>query len=284
MKLFKNKKGDAGDVVQEKTFYLAELLLGALLIAGGIYLVIDLTGASQTEMITKDLAELISTISHQSQDITYMYLFPEFVSHVSIKKDTVTIYSDKGRSTHRLKLNKDITFFERDFASPKFIPIFFSSKEKTLMFEPKQAASCGNMQLLKENTKFKITTTGTPQEKQELESLKQFMGLVSVTKDIYAETRTNYEIELSFNRENNFTMTIPEATQFQAMYCYAQNMFPDENRPFENQEISRIGQNKITIQIGSFDELNNQPRDEKERILTLYATEIHETISRGIAT
>ena len=286
MRLLKNKKGEAGDVVQEKTFYLAELLLGALLIAGGIYLVIDLTGESQTEMITKDLAELISTISHQSNDITYMYLFPEFVSHVSIKKDSVTIYSDRGRSIHRLRLNKDTNFFEREFSSPNFIPIFFSATEKTIMFEPKQVAGCSNMQLLGADTKFKITTKGTHREIQELEHLKKLIELSSARRlePLYTETNANYEIELSFNNENNFMMAVPNSAEFQAMYCYAQNMFPDENRPFENKEIRRTGERKITIQIGSFDELINQPRAEKERTLSKYATEIHETINRGIAT
>ena len=283
-KLFKNKKGDVGGSNQLQMFLLAELVIGGILLAGGIYLVIDLSGSSQTEVITRDLSLLIESISHKSDELSYNYVMPDFVTYVSISKDTVTIHSDKGLSSKSISPNRNIQITSKNFANPDMIPIFFSYKDKTLNFDAgDRIDGCTTLRLIDEGTQFKIETQGTRQEKEILDKLKNYIELTSPASNLFTEERNNIIIELSFNENNNFTIQSIET--FSALNCYLETMFYErEDNLFEELEITFNQDNKIIIKIGEYSKIESLTNAQVESTLMIYATEIFNSLRGGIAT
>ena len=286
-RLFKNKKGegDGGGSLQYSTFWLAELILGAIIIAGGVYLTLDLAGSSQTEVITKDFALLINSLSHETHEITYSYLLPEFVTHVTITPDTVTMHSNRGSSTERLSVNKNINFVPRNIANPKSIPLFFSYQDKELRFDPGTSTTCNNLRLIQPERKFFINLEGTNEEKHVLAILKNYLEQATINQEIFSDRRTNTKLELSFNEENDFEANIPRNdAELEALRCFIENIFQEQETTFNNTIIQGTNQENIQIKIGSYQDLMSKTTEEVDQKLVMYAIEISEAIKRGKST
>ena len=284
LKLFKNKKGegDGGGSLQYTTFWLAELIVGALIIAGGLYLTLDMVGSTETQVITKDFALLINSLSHETQDITYSYLLPEFVTHVSITNDAVTMHSDKGSSTERLKLNRNINFVPRNFANPKTITIFFSYQDKELRFDPGTSTTCNNLRLIPQERNFFIALEGTNEERHVLAILKNYLEQATINRNIFSDRSTNTKLELSFNQENNFEANIPRNdAELEALRCFMEDAFQKQDTIFNRTIVQGTNQENIQIKIGSYQDLMRKTTREIHQELEMYAIEISDAIKRG---
>lgn len=282
MKLFKNKKGDVGGTGQQQLFYLAEIIIGAIVIVGGIYLTLNISGSTDTEVITKDISVLINTITHQTNNLAYTYALPEFVTQLKISKDSITLYSNKGSTTQKIKTKKDINLEPITLIMPSELPIFFLYDEGKISFEQGDKSSCTNLRLLDKKQKFVITTKGTNSEQETiLNELKTYMEINDILKEIFSNENQNTEIELMFTEQNNFTITLPDSVEYEALNCYAKTMFQNENVIFQDLIIKEENQNKITIKIGQHQKIKELNKNEKTQILTTYSNQITQTMLRG---
>ncbi|MFP4567914.1 MAG: hypothetical protein ACLFN8_03135 [Candidatus Woesearchaeota archaeon] len=284
MMLLKNKKADAGGTGQQQLFLFAELVIGALIIAAGIYNVIELTGSSKTEVITKDLGVLIESLSHQAIEASYNYLLPEFITRITITQDTITLYSDTGHSTKKLNLNKNMNIIPITLSSPDMIPIFISYKNKVIKFEQGDATSCTTLRLLPETKKFTIKTQGTKEEEISLNRLNTNFEILDIRQELFLknpEPQTT-QIIIKFNKENNFEVILPQNPEYESLRCFAEDMFlGQEDVLFENLIVSEKNQNEIIISLGSYNKIKDLTNNEEDTILTKYAQEIIQTIKRG---
>ncbi len=282
MELFKNKKGDAGGTGQQQLFYLAEIIVGAILISSGIYLTIDLTGSTDTQVISKDISVLLNTITHQPNNLAYTYALPESTTQLKITEDKLILYSKKGSTTQQLKIKQGIKLEPITLLKPDELPIFFSPNDGVIRFEEGDKTTCTNLRLLDEDKQYKITISGTNKEKETLRTLKDFMEIDGISEEIFSEEHKNTELELKFGEQNNFTMIMPMQEEYEAINCYAKTMFGNEDK-ISKPIIKQENQDKIIIEIGNYEDLTKLDPDELNNLLITYSNKITQTIMRGKA-
>ncbi len=258
--MIKNKKGSAGNTLQQIMFYAGELLAGIFVIIAAINLINAASQNAEAELIAGDVKYTLESLSTYPYTSYLSYAAGLTGTSVNINQDEVSVRTTRGNADTPLKIPGGRRVEEANFFNAQEIPMILM--EGVIRFGDEQIKKIGCEKEFKFNPpkKFSIIYEyETVDERNKLDQVR--IGInqlykpdgenraISGIEILDRETEDSLNIIIKINPETSNTIIKYDSEQegHKTFACYAQQLLRQEFQTFTRlQEVEERNTN-ITI-------------------------------------